>query len=588
MTTSGTGFMFPVRKFDDDAGLYKNFKYLEQFLLRISSSIITDHGGLTGLADDDHPQYRLESENHSHGSSGLQGGTLDHGTALTGLADDDHPQYQKESEKSQASGYASLDGTVKVPLVELPTGTTSSTVALGDAAATLIATHEGAGDPHAGYRLESADHSHQSTGLQAGTLDHGAALTGLTDDDHTIYLKEKASGGTATEVPAHNHSAAGEAGTVAHSSLTGLTNDEHTQYVLETLLDAKGDLYVASAGDTPARLAVGTNGQVLTADSAESTGVKWATPSGGTDNDAIHDNVASEINALTGVTLATNDVIIIEDASDSFNKKKVVYADFDDPDAIHDNVASEISALTLVTAASGDHILIEDASDSNNKKRVAASDFLSGIPATIFDAKGDIVAATAADTAARLAVGTNGQVLTADSAESTGLKWAASSGGPVFADGPVSSHDIASTSDVTIFSQDVTGVAVGDLLYVKAIFTIAQNTGANRSIRYTLDFDGAFVSQHTDGTSSSANAESHVMEAYCAITSTSSARYQAIHTFQSTPQTGGTWSTAERFAAWDTTTSNITGTCTVSFKVGSNSTLTTQTLILLGYEIWKM
>ena len=47
-----------------------------------------------------------------------------------------------------------------------------------------------------------------------------------------------------------------------------------------------------------------------------------------------------------------------------------------------------------------------------------------GIPATIIDAKGDLIAGTAADTAGRLAVGTNGQVLTADSAETTGLKWA--------------------------------------------------------------------------------------------------------------------------------------------------------------------
>lgn len=30
-------------------------------------------------------------------------------------------------------------------------------------------------------------HNHQSDGLQAGTLDHGLALTGLTDDDHTQY-----------------------------------------------------------------------------------------------------------------------------------------------------------------------------------------------------------------------------------------------------------------------------------------------------------------------------------------------------------------------------------------------------------------
>lgn len=45
-----------------------------------------------------------------------------------------------------------------------------------------------------------------------------------------------------------------------------------------TILDAKGDLISATAADTPARLAVGTNGQVLTADSTAATGIKWATP----------------------------------------------------------------------------------------------------------------------------------------------------------------------------------------------------------------------------------------------------------------------------------------------------------------------
>jgi hypothetical protein len=44
------------------------------------------------------------------------------------------------------------------------------------------------------------------------------------------------------------------------------------------ILDAKGDLITATAADTPARIAVGANNTVLTADSSTSTGLKWATP----------------------------------------------------------------------------------------------------------------------------------------------------------------------------------------------------------------------------------------------------------------------------------------------------------------------
>jgi hypothetical protein len=40
-------------------------------------------------------------------------------------------------------------------------------------------------------------------------------------------------------------------------------------------------LLVASADNTVTRLAVGTNDFVLTADSTETTGVKWAAASGG-------------------------------------------------------------------------------------------------------------------------------------------------------------------------------------------------------------------------------------------------------------------------------------------------------------------
>jgi len=53
--------------------------------------------------------------------------------------------------------------------------------------------------------------------------------------------------------------------------------------------------------------------------------------------------------------------------------------------------------------------------------------------ATAIDAKGDLIGGTGADTFSRLAVGANGTVLTADSAETTGLKWAAPASGSTFA-----------------------------------------------------------------------------------------------------------------------------------------------------------
>lgn len=54
-----------------------------------------------------------------------------------------------------------------------------------------------------------------------------------------------------------------------------------TDLVAKSIVTAKGDLIAATAASTPARLAVGTDGWVLTADSASAAGVKWAAGGGG-------------------------------------------------------------------------------------------------------------------------------------------------------------------------------------------------------------------------------------------------------------------------------------------------------------------
>ena len=65
--------------------------------------------------------------------------------------------------------------------------------------------------------------------------------------------------------------------TNADMDFTWVTSDD-ANAIQNTIVDAKGDLIGATAADTPARLAVGTNGQVLTADSTAATGLAWATP----------------------------------------------------------------------------------------------------------------------------------------------------------------------------------------------------------------------------------------------------------------------------------------------------------------------
>ena len=61
----------------------------------------------------------------------------------------------------------------------------------------------------------------------------------------------------------------------------GVGGHGHSDYITQatavnpTIIDAKGDIITATAADTPARLAVGNNGETLVADSSTSTGLRY-------------------------------------------------------------------------------------------------------------------------------------------------------------------------------------------------------------------------------------------------------------------------------------------------------------------------
>jgi hypothetical protein len=85
-----------------------------------------------------------------------------------------------------------------------------------------------------------------------------------------------------------------------------------------------------------------------------------------------------------------------------------------------------------------------------------------GIQPTIFDAKADLLTATAADTPARLAVGANGTVLKANSATATGLEWATDTG---FANPMTTTGDTIYSSSGSTPSRRAIG-STGDVLTV--------------------------------------------------------------------------------------------------------------------------
>jgi len=104
----------------------------------------------------------------------------------------------------------------------------------------------------------------QSTDL---VKDGATAIAALGQDIDTAMVDLK--GGTTGQVLAKASNTDLDFSWVAQDDSNAIQN---------AIVDAKGDLIGATASDTPARLAVGTNGQILTADSTTATGLKWATP----------------------------------------------------------------------------------------------------------------------------------------------------------------------------------------------------------------------------------------------------------------------------------------------------------------------
>jgi len=193
--------------------------------------------------------------------------------------------------------------------------------------------------------------------IQTAEIDDNAITLGkLAHQSNSTLLRMSGSG-----VP--------EAGLLINANIT-----DDIIALTKIVVGSKGEI-ISSDGVTRQLLAVGTNAQVLTADSGETTGMKWATPSSGGTDLTTKGDVHGYDTVQKRIPVGTNDQVLTADSAQALGLK-----------------------WATPTSAVG----------------------------TDLTTKGDIHGYSTVQ--ARLPVGADGEVLESRSSETLGLKWIAGGG----------------------------------------------------------------------------------------------------------------------------------------------------------------
>ena len=140
---------------------------------------------------------------------------------------------------------------------------------------------------------------------KSGTDDNGLTLSYIPGKEQ-VYLNgvllARTSDYTATNGSSITSLAALAAGDILE--IITFTAFELADAIARSTFDAKGDILVGTSNDTPGKIAVGTNGQYLQADSTTATGLKWSTVTGYSAPTIGSTSIASgaTVTTLSGVT----------------------------------------------------------------------------------------------------------------------------------------------------------------------------------------------------------------------------------------------------------------------------------------------
>lgn len=208
------------------------------------------------------------------------------------------------------------------------------------------------------------------------------------------------------------------------------------------------------------------------------------------------------------------------------------WVSIDDPNAIQNSIVDAKGDIITATAdntparlaaGTNEHRLVADSAQTTGLKYVADTTNYA------IAAKGDLLVGTAADTLTNLGVGTNGHILTADSTQTAGVKWAASpAGGATVFITSASPSGVSSVSVDNCFTSTYENyIIIADFLASQDNFVQwrlrASSTDASGSDYFIQEalFDGTGITEtrYTDtvyylATSSTANRAQIYMQVF--------------------------------------------------------------------------
>ena len=272
-----------------------------------------------------------------------------------------------------ASGNLVSGGALGTPSSGVADNMTSNTEAAGDSTTQLATTafvttaddlKANLADPTFTGTVSGVTKTMVGLGNVDNTSDAGKPVS--TAGQTALDLKSNLAGPTFTGVPAAPTATAGTNTTqlsttefVTAAVAAGVVTAS-ADAILEALIDAKGDLIVGTANDTPARLAVGINGYFLKANSAATTGVEWGEV-----------DLTTKANLASPTFTGTVTVPTPTNATDAVTKS---YADaikqgLDIKDSVRVASTADIAIATAlinasvidgVTVATGDRVLLKN------------------------------------------------------------------------------------------------------------------------------------------------------------------------------------------------------------------------------------